>query len=393
MMLHKRPRSESCAIDYMVPKRYRTHIVRRSTTPQPIDSTATTPVTTKSPLPLTRENLNRLQNTIAVSMGRSRTPSPSRTSNNLDTCDKLAAFKVHVDTSHPLPSELEAHLKSLIQRPRNASIEASPNAKTITKRRRLAADQNKWTGINHIEPYMLFRGEADFDERVNPVPYITSKNAVFLSRYFRPRPPNDGVKSTFGELSQPRPDSCIGYVSQQDAQSAAIQAPFSADEEQILQAFPLTQFLHFPFLTSQWKPRIGNENILHARYHAARDGAVVVNYLCQFYKNSDIEPSIVQTCHFSLTCDFETTEIWVHWREGSQYHMELVNKSSLRQLSEVESARNVLRNIVEYSVGKRWDDIKKAIPSFATLWAQGTVPTIPQVEDCTTASVSSIPSS
>lgn len=392
MILQKRPRSESCAIENPVPKRHRTHTVRRSASPQPTESTATAPATTKPSLPLTRENLNRLQSTIAGSMGGSRTPSPSRTRNNLDTWDKLAAFEVHVDTGHQLPSELKAHLEGVIQRPRDASIEASPNAKKITQRRRLAAQQNERTGIKHIEPYMLFRGEADLDERVAPVPHIASKDEVFLNKYFRPRPPNEGVKSTFGELSQPRPDSCIGYVTRRDAQAAASQAPFSADEEQILQAFPLTQFLHFPFLTSQWKAQIANENMLHARYQAARDGAVVVNYLCEFYQNSDIEPSIVQTCHFSLTCDLETTEIWVHWREGNQHHMELVNKSSLRQLSEVESARNVLRNIVEYGLGERLDDIKKAIPSFATVWAQGRVPTITQV-DCTTASVSSVPSS
>ncbi|KAH8693359.1 hypothetical protein GQ44DRAFT_779992 [Phaeosphaeriaceae sp. PMI808] len=93
----------------------------------------------------------------------------------------------------------------------------------------------------------------------------------------------------------------------------------------------------------------------------------------------------------SLTCDLETSEIWVHWREENQHHMELVNKSSLRQLSEIENTRNILRNIVEHSLGERLDNIKKALPSFAAVWAQGGVPTIPQV-DCTAASMSSAPS-
>ncbi|PSN58799.1 hypothetical protein BS50DRAFT_345239 [Corynespora cassiicola Philippines] len=323
-------------------------------------------------------------------MGGSRTPSPSRTRNNLDTWEKLAAFEVHVDTGHQLPSELETHIKDIIQKPRDADVEASPNAKKITQRRRLAAQQNERTGIKHIEPYMLFRGVADLDERVEPVPYIASKDEVFLNKFFRPRPPNDGVKSTFGELSQPRPDSCIGYVTRRDAQAAASQAPFSVDEEQTLQGFPLTQFLHFPFLTSQWKAQIANENMLHARYQAARDGAVVVNYLREFYKNSDIEPSIIRTCHFSLTCDLEMAEIWIHWHENKQHHMELINKSSLRQLSEVEGTRNVLRNIVEYSLDERLTEIKKAIPSFATQWAQGSVPAITEADR--TASASSVPS-
>jgi hypothetical protein len=49
--------------------------------------------------------------------------------------------------------------------------------------------------------------------------------------------------------------------------------------------------------------------MLHARYQAAQDGAVIVNYLSEFYKNSDINPLVVQASHFSLTCDLETTEI------------------------------------------------------------------------------------
>ncbi|KAH7119584.1 hypothetical protein B0J11DRAFT_582104 [Dendryphion nanum] len=130
--------------------------------------------------------------------------------------------------------------------------------------------------------------------------------------------------------------------------------------------------------------------MLHARYQAARDGAVVVNYLYEFYRNASIEPSIVQISHVSLTCDLETAEIWVHWRQGGLHHMELINKCSLRQLPEVESIRSNLRNIVEYSLGERLSDIKKAIPSFASSKAQGSVPTIPE-DDCTTTSASPVP--
>ena len=386
----RRKRTES-TIEYPPCKR------RRSASSESA-APATTTVTEETSLPLTYENLDRLQQIIAGRMSGSRknsgsrANSPSRRKNNLDTWDKLTAFNVHVDTGHPFPSELKAHLENVIQKSRDGSKEVSPNAKQIERRRRLAAQQNERTGIKHIEPYMLFRGEADLDDRVDSVRHIASKDEVFLNKYFRPRAPNEGVKSTYGELSQPRSDSCIGYVTQRDAQATASQAPFSTDEEQVLQAFPLTQYLHFPFLTSQWKTQIANENMLHARYQAARDGAVVVNYLCEFYRNADIEPSVVQTCHFSLTCDLETSEIWVHWREEDQHRMELINKASLRQLSELEKTRNILRNIVEYSLGDRLDDIKRSIPSFAAVWAQGRVPTVSQV-DCPTTSVSSIPSS
>jgi hypothetical protein len=384
----KRQRTESRAIEYPVFKHH-----CQSAPPNPTEPAATAAATgtTGTSLPLTRDNLDRLQHIIASRMSGSRTASPSRTRNNLDTWDKLAAFNVHVDAGHQFPSELEAHLKNVIQRPRDATKVVSPNAKQIARRRRLAAQQNERTGIKHIEPYMLFRGEADLDDRVEFVPYIASKDEVFLNKHFRPRPPTEGVRSTYGELSQPRSDSCIGYVTRRDAQAAASEAPFSAEEEQILKPFPLTQYLHFPFLTSQWKTQIANENMLHARYQAARDGAAVVNYLCEFYHNADIEPSVIQTCHFSLTCDLETSEIWVHWRDGDQYHMELVSKASLRELPEVESTRNILRNIVEYSLGERLENIRNAVPSFAAIFAQGKVPAVSHAAD-TTISLSSIPS-
>ncbi|KAL5379351.1 hypothetical protein PMIN02_010964 [Paraphaeosphaeria minitans] len=76
-------------------------------------------------------------------------------------------------------------------------------------------------------------------------------------------------------------------------------------------SFCLTQYLLFPFLTSQWKTPNSNENILHAHNQAARDGAVIVNYLYNFYSLAypDQGPAIIDTAHYSFTCDLHTAQI------------------------------------------------------------------------------------
>lgn len=214
---------------------------------------------------------------------------------------------------------------------------------------------------------MLFREEADMDDRVVAVPLVASRDEVYLNNFFLPRPPHTHIRSAWGPLAQPRPDTAIGYVTRRAAASSVpkCQAPFSADEEQTLQALPLTQHLLFPFLTAQWKAQIANENMLSARNQAAREGAAIVNHLHQYYSIAyNREPSIVQTCHFSLTCDIDYAEIWVHWRDKMAHYMELVDGFSLRKLDDVSEVRSLPRNILNHALGQRLRDIMDAIPSF-----------------------------
>jgi hypothetical protein len=128
----------------------------------------------------------------------------------------------------------------------------------------------------------------------------------------------------------------------------------------------LTQRMYFPFLTSQWKTTNSGENIAAAQVQAARDGATVVNYLHTFYtvaKGSAPSPAL--TCHFSLVCDLNAGEIWLHWREGSDHYMEHVYSFFLRDHSQLLEARGLLKNILKHAVEDRLQAIKEAIPSFA----------------------------
>jgi hypothetical protein len=323
-------------------------------------------------LPLTCENLEHLQRLLSpatqlASMPpRSRPASPTRTANTLDAREKLAQYRIHVDTGAPLPAGLVAHVESVIKKPRARDETPSPNAKKIVARCRYAAQQNESTGIRQIAPYMLPTGAAEADDRVEGVPLIVSKTDVSLNRWFLPPTPNNTVKETWKDLSQPKPDTCIGYLTRSDAAAVSCDAPFTTEDEETLNIYSLTQHMYFPFLTTQWKSPNGNETLNCAQNQAARDGAVIVQYQHEFYSiahGSSLSP--VDTCHFSFVSDVNYGEIWVHWREGMNFHMEQIFSFSLRYEAEVQTARGYLRNICQYAVTERLESIRKSLPLFA----------------------------
>ncbi|KAF2254241.1 hypothetical protein BU26DRAFT_401806, partial [Trematosphaeria pertusa] len=277
-----------------------------------------------------------------------------------DKRNKLEAYRIAVDTAQPLPAELGAHVSNVVRRPRNPDVPVSPNSKEAVARRRFAASQNEHTGVQKLAPYLLFVGAAEMDDRVAPVELIVSKNEINLNRFFLPPAPSKDIKKTWGNLSQPRPDTCIGYIRQSDANKAMprCSAPFSPEQESILDR----HHMYFPFLTAQWKVPGANENLHDAQNQAARDGAVIVNCLWDLYRVAyNRTPSVLEACHFSWLSDLEFAQLWVHWREGAQHYMEHVDDFSLRKEDDVCKARGFLRNIVNSAVTERLDSIKKAL--------------------------------
>jgi hypothetical protein len=82
--------------------------------------------------------------------------------------------------------------------------------------------------------------------------------------------------------------------------------------------------------------------------------------------------SIIDKAHFSLTCDTETAQLWVHWLEPSQsmpdeygYYMHCIKKAFLRPDDKRDTSlmdmRKMLRNILWYAVTKRLARIKTTI--------------------------------
>ena len=166
----------------------------------------------------------------------SRPPSPTRPNNNLDTSLKLAAYQIFVDYGLELPRALKEHVSTVILAPRDPNVPLSPNAGKVRQQRRVATQQNERNGIKRIEPYMLFRGVAEDDAQVLATPLVYSKDEINLHQYFLPLPPDKTVKVDWKELSQPRPDTAIGYVTRRDAQSTdpLSATAFTTIEERLL---------------------------------------------------------------------------------------------------------------------------------------------------------------
>jgi hypothetical protein len=86
-------------------------------------------------------------------------------------------------------------------------LRALPFAKNIVACRRYAAQQNESTGIRQIAPYILPTGATEADGRIEGVSLIVSKADVYLNRWFLPPTPNNTVKETWEDLSQPKTDT------------------------------------------------------------------------------------------------------------------------------------------------------------------------------------------
>lgn len=129
---------------------------------------------------------------------------------------------------------------------------------------------------------------------------------------------------------------------------------------------------HFPFLTAQWKAAMSGDNQIDARLQAARDGALLVNYMHHFYSHAypDRDPSQLETCHVSLTTEMITSYLWLHWREVDSvdgevyYRMEAIDSAHLHKLRDVAVTRNILHNYIDYAMGERLKSIKAALSPF-----------------------------
>jgi hypothetical protein len=130
---------------------------------------------------------------------------------------------------------------------------------------------------------------------------------------------------------------------------------------------------HFPFLTCQWKSHVGAEGHSVARNQGARDGAAIVNYLRDFYESAGQIPSVVDTCHWSLTCDILTVILWLHWAvfdpaTGTmKHHMRQIDHQPLNTADDPNNGpmgkfRQQLRAILSFSIGPRLQKLKAAIP-------------------------------
>ncbi|KAF1841288.1 uncharacterized protein K460DRAFT_294130 [Cucurbitaria berberidis CBS 394.84] len=293
----------------------------------------------------------------------SRSGSPTRSA--WDNRATLRSYNIEVDAARALPHELQEHVDHVLLRARTQP--PSPNARRIVQTRLAASLENESTGIRKVEPLLLFAGEDD-PTALNAVPRLSSKLNFNLSRDFLPPVPpgKDLVR-----LSQPQPDTAIGYLSNHQALSVDPQlaTAFSVEEEEALGSFTLNSSLMFPFLTSQWKPATGESHMI-AHAQSARDGATIVRYLDEFYQTAYTRHStLLESSHISLTCDIQAVNIWIHWREvdamgATRYYMKSIYDCTLRNEKYLVEARAILWNHIDNALDARLQSLKAALKSF-----------------------------
>ncbi|KAH7111135.1 hypothetical protein B0J11DRAFT_543906 [Dendryphion nanum] len=323
------------------------------------------------PLPLTRENLHSFEHSIASSspMSIPRNPSPTRKDTAITDKKQLAGYNITVDKGIVFPESL-ADLVDILKRGREQ--EPSPHAQAIVDTRRAASVENEINARKMMEEHILFRGEG----YPGGIKYLTLKDQVNLVKDFLPQPPRKTTPELWGSLARPQPDSCIGYITATEAttHTPTFAMPFTREEDDMAEWYNAVHNAdtHFPFLTAQWKAAILGENQVQASLQAARDGALIVNYMYDFYSLAypNRTPTQLETCHFSVTTEGYTIILWIHWREVNPedgeiyFRMEEVEMARMGKLDDLLDMRRTLHNYVDFALGERLWSIKQALPAF-----------------------------
>jgi len=327
-------------------------------------------------VPLTYENLHLLQQSLRTDSfimpsspsRRSRSPEKSTTADKMDSKDKLQLFSIFYDERAPIPNAIAQHIANL-RKSRQAS---SPNAKRIEEMAPVARSRSEQDGIDVMEEALLLAPASK-----GGMPCVERAARANLSTHFLPSATSFVAESLRLEMLQP--DHCFGYIPSKKARPARLKAPFTIEEENIINRygncalyswlcaslirnnqptniplirFTLTTELYFPFFTAQWKSPVKGQTHHQAIPQGARDGSTIVNYLHQFYAiaRPTRAPSFVETCYFSAMIDMRSVILWVHWREEDgdvniSYHMEQVESGMLDKERDNQEIRIILRNL------------------------------------------------
>jgi hypothetical protein len=130
--------------------------------------------------------------------------------------------------------------------------------------------------------------------------------------------------------------------------------------------------LLFPFITSEWKSAVAHKGHWDAGLQTSRDGAILTNYNHAFLERGGLAPSVIDTSHYSVTCDMDTIKLYVHWRTtraGRVYHFSKVidhymifnHRDPNTVHTDVIRFRACLRNILDWALSSRLETFRQAI--------------------------------
>jgi hypothetical protein len=318
---------------------------------------------TPSPTRLTRaeltiENLDyhtRLENP-GEAHNMAGASSATTTVTNVDDETKLTKYGVALNSHKPLPPALQSHIDKIVMAPRAPE---SPSAKALHLVQPFAAAWGSESkAIELITKYLMF------PDRTDPLDERGERDISFVHEAQFDRQYVQHTDGTF--LTQPRPDRTNAYLSQYNT-CDLVPAAFTEEEEAIICEGSIHKEALFPWLIGEFNSaKIG---IRIAVLQCARTGLAVNNYLAKFYRRADIEPTVVETCHWSIACNPEIAHLLLHWRaQDGRYHVHSFSRASLRapfsnldRNEDMVKMRKCLRNILEYARNERLQRLKQVI--------------------------------
>ncbi|KAI4178264.1 MAG: hypothetical protein L6R41_008461 [Letrouitia leprolyta] len=168
------------------------------------------------------------------------------------------------------------------------------------------------------------------------------------------------------KLTNPKPDRVFGVSRSKFQWPVAFRIP---SKVRILLTIVLPCYHIYLILEA----KSAGGDIRMARNQACRAGTAVVlseRELRALLGEKDVVGADLRTIVFSVVLTPETVEIWVHWAEAPPkpkkgqtpqlpvYHMNLVRSESMNNQSGMEKMRANLHNVIDWGVGKRWDELQ-----------------------------------
>jgi hypothetical protein len=314
---------------------------------------------------LTTENLRvhtKLEGTaISETMppkGTTQTPANSTTT-EYDDQATLEQYGIVLDSHAKMPRELVDHIEQIIERERPGD---SPSAKRLHDMEPFATISSESAALDIIIRDLMFP-----DRRHDPQApaNICLVNETYFDRQYV-KHPADGR-----DLRQARPDRVNAYMPSRNVKGL-VDVPFTRDEEAILNEGNLHPDVYAPWLTGQFK----NASLGHsvAMKQGARDATAVQNWHFRFFNRADMNPTVVDTVHWSITCNTEGVKLSCHWYSSDhQYHMTEHSRASLRgthwkleRNEDMARMRKYLRNLLEWAQTERLNRIREVIAAIRT---------------------------
>jgi len=144
----------------------------------------------------------------------------------MDSKDKLQLFSVFYEEWAPIPSILEWHISNL----RKLREAPSPNAKQIQEIVPVARSRSEQDGIDIAEEVLLLVPASK-----GSMPCVKRAAKLNLSTYFLP-PATSFVAESL-RLKTPQPDHCFRYLLLKKARPTRLKAPFTIEEENIMNRY------------------------------------------------------------------------------------------------------------------------------------------------------------